>query len=279
MKLKSILIGLILCLITVYCASCNIQSNGDDTSAPDVGTQDIQNGTSAGNDETTADITEDTTEYHEPAVDYAVLIIKDYDDFLKFGTLGELDAEKYEFADTFIAQWSFSQGAFTDCRDLLELEALPETGYFYEIIIQSKDAYDYFVYAEGENNRSVPQYEVHVRYDENLSVGDATYMDDTVYMNDPAEMKESSGTFVWRKDGKEMFFYKGSETEYGMLLMSFDHWLIGVNFERHILDGSGKTPAEIQELLGEKVASLFSEDAATVEATLNAIESELNGNG
>lgn len=279
MKLKSILIGLILCLIAVYCASCNIQSNGDDTSAPDVGTQDIQSGTSADNGETTAINTEETNEQDEPAVDYPILILKDYEDFLKFGTDGVLDPEKYENADNFLREYRFDEGVFTDCRDLLDLEEISKEGWRHEIHIQERNSYRYIVESVGEDNGYKWEYTIGVKYDEDLLVENQAYGENVVSVTDPAEMNSKTGWCCWRTNGKDLLIEKISDTEYGSVNLYFDHWYVSISWIVRGYYEDGKTPAEIQELLGEKVASLFSADAATIEATLNAIESELNGNG
>lgn len=208
------------------------------------------------------DITEKNT---EPMVETIALEFREYSDFLLFALNGELDPNKYQNAAVYLQHFKFESESFIDVKELFKLFDAKSNGWKEQIIIEKRNEYFYSAYSTEEQKK---EYTITVQYRDE-SLGDITYHESVVSINQISDMSGKDGSFVYKNDKFDIGYYK-EDGRYKFFALCSNDLIIHFNFENE-----GLSQTQIAEKYDNVVSDLFDDNNETVEKALSDLYSSV----
>ncbi len=129
------------------------------------------------------------------------LLFSDYNDFLLFGSKGELDPDKYPYADILLQSYGQNRAARVDFKKMLNLV---ETGWRESIVIQDKD---YILYSTAPSGGAYNGYDMDVQYIDHESEK-KPLSDNATSIQQPSDIADQAGLFYYQTDDFELLIVK-----------------------------------------------------------------------
>lgn len=208
------------------------------------------------------DITENNT---EPMVETIALDIREYSDFLLFALKGELDPDKYQNAELYLSHFKFDAETFVDVKEIFKLPDAESKGWEEQIIIEQRNEYSYLAYST-EDQKKEHQIIVGRR---DAALGDMTYNESTVVIEQISDMSDKDGSFVYKNDKFDICYYK-DEGRYMFFALYSNDLMIIFHFENE-----GLSQTQIAEKYDTIISNLFDNNNETVEKALSDLYSSV----
>ena len=209
---------------------------------------------------------EDTTEkITEHLVETIALEIREYSDFLLFALKGELDPDKYQNAELYLSHFKFDADTFVDVKEIFKLPDAESKGWEEQIIIEQRNEYSYSAYSTDDQKN---EHQIIVgRRD--AALGDMTYNESTVVIEQISDMSDKDGSFVYKNDKFDICYYK-DEGRYIFFSLYSNDLMIRFHFENE-----GLSQTQIAEKYDNVVSDLFDDNNETVEKALSDLYSSV----